>query len=281
MDKAAVGVPPIVTPRQASTLVVARDSPGPGGGGIEVLMLQRNLEASFAPGAYVFPGGAIGDTDRGGAAYALCSGRSDADASRLLGVPRDGLAWFVAALRECYEECGVLLAYERGAEVVAAAPGGIGDARLERQRDRLNSGEIGFVELMDAEGLRLAVDRIEYFSHWITPEAAPRRFDTRFFVAAVPSDQSARHDATETIDSVWVRPAEALARAGRGEIFVMFPTARHLEALQGFRTSEELIVAARRAALGGDIRVQLPQVVTAYGRRRIVLDGRTYPDEAD
>ena len=101
-----------------------------------------------------------------------------------------------------------------------------------------------FLDACRAEGLRLATDRVHYFSHWITPEPAPKRYDTRFFVAAVPPGQVPIHDDHETVDTVWVRPDDALARARAGEFDLIFPTMKNLEAISRFATSGELLAAA-------------------------------------
>ena len=198
----------------------------------------------------------------------------------MLGIGSGGLAFWVAALRECFEEAGVLLAYPEG-----TAPGGaLVDvtepgvrARLAGCRIELNAGSIGFLEACRAEGLRLAVDRVHYFSHWITPEPAPKRYDTRFFVAALPSGQVPVHDDYETVDTVWVRPDDALARAAAGEFDLIFPTMKNLEAISRFATSGELLAAA---AAVERVPTVLPRVVADERGFRILLPGDPGYDEA-
>src|SRR6202035_51489 len=134
---------------------------------------------------------------------------SDAEASAMLGVESGGLAFWVAALRECFEEAGVLLAYggdeAGGGAAETNTPFDAHDAgtrqRLAALRVALNAGDVRFLDACRGEGLRLATDRVHYFSHWITPEAAPKRYDTRFFVAALPPGQVPIHDDHETVDT--------------------------------------------------------------------------------
>jgi len=269
-----------VEARDAATIMLVRDADGPDGPALEVCMLRRHLDSDFVGGAYVFPGGKVDDADRTSGAEDACVGRSDAVASDMLGTPGGGLAFWVAALRECFEEAGVLLAYSEG-----VGPGGalvdVSDPgvrrRLAARRLELNAGTVGFLEACRSEGLRLAVDRVHYFSHWITPEPAPKRYDTRFFVTALPPGQIPIHDDHETTDTVWVRPAEALARAAAGEFDIIFPTIKNLEAISRFTTSVELLAAA---AAVERVPTVLPRVVADERGFRILLPGDPGYDEA-
>jgi 8-oxo-dGTP pyrophosphatase MutT (NUDIX family) len=275
-------VPASVPTRDAATVMLVRDGDGDDGTGpaLEVCMLRRHLNSDFVGGAYVFPGGKVDDDDRTADAGTECVGRSDAQASDMLGVDAGGLAFWVAALRECFEEAGVLLAYSAG-----VGPGGplieVSDPevrhRLAARRVELNSGAVDFIGMCRAEGLRLAVDRVHYFSHWITPEPAPKRYDTRFFVTALPPGQVPVHDDHETTDTVWVRPAEALARAAAGEFDLIFPTMRNLEAISRFATSAELLAAAEAVE---HVPTVLPRVVSDERGFRILLPGDPGYDEA-
>jgi len=246
-------------------------------------MLRRHLDSDFVGGAYVFPGGKVDEEDRTPEAGFTCAGRHDASASDMLGVDSGGLAFWIAALRECFEEAGVLLAY--GAHGHGDAHGDVliemsdpeARRRLAAQRVELNAGRLGFLDLIRAEGLRLAVDRVHYFSHWITPEPAPKRYDTRFFVAALPPGQVPVHDDHETVETVWVRPAEALARAEAGEFDLIFPTIKNLEAIARFTTSAELLAAA---AAVERVPTVLPRVVADHRGFRILLPGDDGYDEA-
>ena len=198
----------------------------------------------------------------------------------MLGTAEGGLAFWVAALRECFEEAGVLLAYPEGVE----AGGPLVDVsdpdlrhRLAGLRAQLNAGTVGFLDACRSEGLRLAVDRVHYFSHWITPEPAPKRYDTRFFVTALPPGQVPVHDDHETTATVWVQPGEALARAEAGEFDIIFPTIKNLEAISRFSTSAELLAAA---AAVERVPTVLPRVVADERGFRILLPGDPGYDEA-
>src|SRR5580658_7573261 len=270
-----------VAARDAATIMLVRDAGSDAGPALEVCMLQRHLNSDFVGGAYVFPGGKVDDEDRTPAAEEACAQRSDAEASSMLGVESGGLAFWVAALRECVEEAGGLLAYG------GVGPGGedaLVDAhdddvrhRLAAMRVALNAGEVRFLDACRGEHLRLATDRVHYFSHWITPEPAPKRYDTRFFVAAVPPGQVPIHDDYETVDTVWVRPDDALARAKAGEFDLIFPTMKNLEAISRFTTSGELLAAA---AAVERVPTVLPRVVSDERGFRILLPGDPGYEEA-
>ncbi|MEZ5142583.1 MAG: NUDIX hydrolase [Acidimicrobiales bacterium] len=252
--------------RDAATVMLVRD----GDGGLEVFMLRRNLRSDFVGGAYVFPGGAVDPHDRHEDLEPVCAGRSDADASSRLDIDRGGLAYWVAAIRESFEEAGVLLAYDRDGDVVRFDDPGVAE-RFVAHRHAVDHGERRLVEICDEEGLRLAVDTMYYFAHWITPEGAPRRYDTRFFVARAPENQEPVHDDHEVIANLWVRPAEALARHQAGEYEMVFPTVRSLVALSRFDGADDLLA---HAATIDEVPPILPRIVAEEeGGLRIVLPG--------
>jgi len=272
--------PSSVAARDAATIMLVRDVGGSEAPSLEVCMLRRHLDSDFVGGAYVFPGGKVDEEDRSPASAAVCAGRTDEEASGLLGIDRGGLAYWVAAVRECFEEAGVLLAYEDGAgaspvPVDLASP--TSRRRLAARRAELNGGRVGFLDLLSAEGLQLAADRVHYFSHWVTPEAAPKRYDTRFFVAALPPGQVPVHDEHETVDTVWVQPADALARAAAGEFDLIFPTMKNLEAVSRFSSSDDLLAAA---AAVERVPTVLPRVVADHRGFRILLPGDPGYEEA-
>ena len=165
--------------------------------GLEVCMLKRHLDSDFVGGFFVFPGGKVDEDDRSELARTVCAGRTDEEASEILGLESGGLSLFVAALRECFEEAGILLAYRAGATGgdLYRPDGENAEARLARFRAEVNANRVGFLEACERAGVSLAVDRVFYFSHWITPEPAPKRYDTRFFTACVPR---ARRRSTTT-----------------------------------------------------------------------------------
>jgi 8-oxo-dGTP pyrophosphatase MutT (NUDIX family) len=265
--------------------MLVRDGEGDGGESrLEVLMLRRNLKSDFVGGAYVFPGGAVDPADGGREAEAYCTGRSDAEASHLLGIASGGLAYWVAVLRECFEEAGVLLAYPRSAleeetRQVLSLSEPADEARLDEQRQAVNAGRTRFLEVCAAEGLVLALDQVHYFAHWITPEGAPRRYDTRFFVAPAPAHQKPRNDAGETIADEWISPHGALAAHREGRIELIFPTIRNLQAIARFTTSGALLEAA--AAAANRVPLVEPRVVADGRGVRIVLPGDPGYESAD
>jgi 8-oxo-dGTP pyrophosphatase MutT (NUDIX family) len=258
--------------------MLVRDASRPdGASALEVLMVRRNLRSDFVGGAYVFPGGAVDPLDGGAEAEALCAGRSDAEASALLGQPAGGLAYWVAVVRETFEEAGLLLAERpEGPGLLAGDPEE--EARFAAARREVNDGSRRFLDLCRDEGLRLAVGDVHYFAHWITPRGAPRRYDTRFFVAAAPPGQIAAHDAGETIADVWITPEDALARHRSGEIEIIFPTIRNLQVISRFSTSGALLAAAARASSA--VPAIEPRVVADGNGMRIVLPGDPGYEEA-
>ena len=230
----------------AATVMLVRDAEsGAGRGALEVLMLRRHPEAVFAADAWVFPGGRVDDGDRDGAPVAL--GPSDAEASAALGIESGGLAWWVAAARECFEEAGILLARHAGSGQWLDASSEWDAARLARYRREVHAGTATLGAVLEREGLVLDLSGIHYVAHWITPpgHGTARRFDTRFFVAEAPPDQVASHDAAETVGSFWATPAEALARGEAGEIQLLIPTIASLRGLARFSSVADLVTAAR------------------------------------
>jgi glyoxylase-like metal-dependent hydrolase (beta-lactamase superfamily II)/8-oxo-dGTP pyrophosphatase MutT (NUDIX family) len=207
---------PVAT-RPAATVLLMRDTPS----GPEVLMTRRSATASFAPGAYVFPGGGIDAADA--QAHAL--------ATRRPGQSDLHLTQAIAAIRESFEELGVLLARR-----VDGSPATHEDlAALDRHGP--------FADQCSARGLRLAADQVFVLAHWITDRDLPRRFDVPFLVARMPAGQEPVADEAEQFEPVWVRPAEALARHKAGTFFMIFPTIRTLERLQAFATVEAVLAA--------------------------------------
>lgn len=226
--------------RSAATVILVRDAPE-----LEVLMLRRRDESLFAAGAYVFPGGALDASDhaparRPGPPLGV-AGREDADACERLGVDAGGLAYWMAAVRECFEEAGLL---------VAGTPEGtVADPAVVEQlgvhRPEVEAGRLDFTAMVRDAGLQLTLDEVCYFAHWITPVGPPRRYDTRFFVAAAPVGQEASPDGEETVEAVWMTPAHALGAHDDGAFDLIFPTLRSLAVLARFDTAADVMAAAR------------------------------------
>jgi glyoxylase-like metal-dependent hydrolase (beta-lactamase superfamily II)/8-oxo-dGTP pyrophosphatase MutT (NUDIX family) len=233
MTAPTIGSSPAQAPRPAATLVVVRD----GAHGMEVLLLLRAERGDHNSGAWVFPGGLVDAADR--EAHAVCHGSDDAAASRHLGVDAGGLDFHIAAIRECFEECGLLFAVdERG-----AVPDAQAIAALHDWRARLHRGEVALSEFAQRHRLRLDAGRLAYLSHWLTPLGRAKRFDARFFIAEAPSGQVACHDGSEMTDHRWLRPADAMAQ---GEALkLMGPTRATLQQLAGFADAQAALAWAR------------------------------------
>ena len=222
-------------PRLSATLVVVRDAAT----GVEVLLLRRAERGDQNSGAWVFPGGLVDAADR--EAHAWCRGLDDAQASARLGLAEGGLDFYVAAVRECFEEAGLLLACD--AEGRALPGDAAATTRLGAWRGPLHRGERTVSELCREAGLRLGADQLHYISHWLTPLGRPKRFDTRFFVAAAPAGQTAAHDAAEVVEHRWLRPADALAQGPA--LKMMMATQKTLEAIARFDSLQALLAWAR------------------------------------
>lgn len=259
-----------VTPRPAATVVLVRDVAD----GVEVFMLQRDPALTFGGGAHVFPGGSVDRADRSGRLQRLVDDRDDAGASRRLGLESGGLAYWIAAIRECFEEAAVLLA--RDAAGVLLGGGTEHDGELEAARQRLIAGEDEFAAFCEDRGLTLAASELCYLSHWITPEAVPKRFDTRFFIAGAPPGQEARACQQETVAHTWIRPEEAIVRSDGGEIELMFPTRKTLESLSGYSSAAALLGEVRARAHVPAIQ---PRVVKGSGGIRVLLPGEPGYDD--
>ena len=215
--------------RPAATLALIRDSDK----GLEVLLLQRTWKASFLPGYFVFPGGAVDDADQ--ACRAHIAGPDDSAISQTMSLSGGGADYMVAALRECFEEAGLLLAVNDNGELVGA------DHPIHQSRQALFRGDVSLQALCLQHNLILPLDRLAYLSHWITPPGPPRRFDTRFFVAVTPESQIASHDGEETIDHLWITPQQGLAEYRSGERLFSLPTLRTLRVLHDFTNTGEVM----------------------------------------
>ncbi len=234
--------PSTVPIRPAATVMLIRDRAS--SGALEVFMMRRTLQAVFAGGMYVFPGGRLDAVDGGSEMEAICDGLSDVEASALLQIDTGGLAYWVAAIRECFEEAGVLLARTAATGEYVRFDDDNEAARFTADREWVHDGSLGMIELCAREGLRLATDRMFYTAHWITPAGEARRFDTRFFVARAPQAQEPLHDDGETIASAWLTPQEALDGERSGEYVMLPPTIASLRFLGQSATADEALAAA-------------------------------------
>ena len=253
--------PTTVPVKPAATVLLVRDADA---GGVEVFMLRRTFNAAFASGMFVFPGGKVDDVDGVDEIAELCDGLTDAHASSLLGIANGGLAYWVACIRECFEEAGVLLARHESSGDVVRFDDEETAKRFEAERENIHDGSVALLDLCKREGLRLTTDDIHYVSHWITPMGEKRRFDTRFFIARAPQAQEPLHDDGETIESFWISPQEAIERAHEKDLMLMPPTKANIEFLLPFKTVDEVLAAAAQ--------VGTPQ--TILPKLKIDSDGR-------
>lgn len=228
----------------AATIMLVRDGPS----GLEVLMVRRHAKSSFAAGALVFPGGKV-DAD-------------DHDLSRACPAG-ELLAYRVAAIRETWEEAGILLARRQG-----GMPALLDAAEVHRLREAHPHPASTMRRIVSEERIALATDRLVHYAHWITPEAEPRRFDTQFFIAAAPLGQAAISDGYETLDCVWIGPEAALREAEAGRAILMFPTRLTLLKLGRSRTAAEALARAAREPV-----VTVQPVMTIEGNERIIRIG--------
>lgn len=248
-----------VEPRPAAAIVLLRERPQ---GGIETFMVRRHVRSEFVPDVYVFPGGSVKAGDR---EAELAPGLCLSPTGDHLGETTLGAGLRAAAIRELFEEAGVLLAEQDGRVLAVTSAHA---ARFAEHRRRLQQNETTLAAVVQEEGLALATNRLTYFAHWITPNPMPKRFDTFFFIAAAPDEQQAAHDQLETTAGAWVSPAEALARSEQGSFPLVFATIRQLEALGAFpsiaaaeaqlRQQEIPVIQPRAALRDGEIIIRLP-----------------------
>ena len=212
------------TPRLSSTILLLRDDPT-----LQVLMVKRHYEIDFASGAYVFPGGKAHDEDEDPAWVDLCDG----DFSGAEQAAR------VAAIREAFEESGIILARPASSRGAGAALVGQDVAEaLGPMRGAIDRREASFLELIKQHDLVLALDALVHFGHWITPTMMPKRFDTHFYLAATPAGQVAEQDGRETTEAVWVGPQQALDQEAAGKATIIFPTRMNLGKLAETATTD-------------------------------------------
>jgi 8-oxo-dGTP pyrophosphatase MutT (NUDIX family) len=214
--------------------------------GLEVLLLRRVRTAGFVPGAFVFPGGRVDADDASPPLRARLDGITAERAAARLGLAADAdppaLAYYVAALREAFEETGLLVGRDgSGAPARCAAA----DASVRGLLGELREDDDRFPSVLDRLGCRMDGGALEYIGHWITPLVEPRRYDTRFFAAAVPSEQDALIHEAELSEAVWLTPAEALELNVRGGLPMVFPTIRTLESLLPFRSPVDVLQGFR------------------------------------
>ena len=251
-----------VEPRLASAVMLMRDTAS--GQGIEVFMVRRVIQSDFMPDVYVFPGGSVSKDDHAvelmdGLCELVALSSGDPEGRTALG---SGVR--SAAIRELFEEAGILLAYH--AEKLLA----ITEQDVERfgtYRTAFNDRKGSLVEMARVEHLTLATDLLDYFAHWITPEGMPKRFDTHFFLATAPDEQQAAHDRLETSEGIWISPIDALARFERKEFPLVFATIYQLRELAIFSSVKEALKSTKKQ----HVATRIPIMAQEDGKTRVFL----------
>lgn len=230
----------IVPPQDAATVILMRESKREGS--FEVLLVRRHARSRFCSEFHVYPGGMLDDSDFTPEIEDFCTGMDSKKAGSLMAdlAPLKALGSWAAGIRETFEEVGILLANNQSGSLVSLQEPA-DRKRFQAYRKELNKGRLKLREMLSAEGLKLAADRLFYFSHWITPEALPLRYNVRFFVARAPECQEALHDGHELTDHVWITPAGALNACKQGRIALVLPTIFTLSELAAFRTIDQVI----------------------------------------
>lgn len=236
----------IVKPKDASTVILLREGTGPGeDGAFEVLMVRRHPDNAFVPDSYVFPGGALDESDCSRDVDGFCHGLDRRKAESILDevtAPDRALGAWVAAIRETFEEVGILLTYNSEEQLIDFRSPETA-RRFSSYRQALADGSKSFLEIISEENLILATDSLHYFSHWITPWFLPIRYDVRFFVARAPEHQEPLHDGFELTDNVWMTPKAILADNRLRRFDMVEPTLITIRELARFRNIDEVIAS--------------------------------------
>ena len=215
--------------RPAATLALVRDTQS----GLEILLLQRTWSAVFLPGYYVFPGGAVDQHDSQGRDHT--AGPADTEISHTMSLNEGGADYMLAAVRECFEEAGVLVAVDSDKRTIGA------DHAAHNDRKAVFRGELSLAELCSRHQLTIPLDRLAYLSHWVTPPGPPRRFDTRFFITKAPQSHPLQHDCDETIAHILIIPPKTLEEQHYGQRLMTLPTIRTLRVLRDFDNADNLM----------------------------------------
>jgi 8-oxo-dGTP pyrophosphatase MutT (NUDIX family) len=227
-----------VIPKNAATVILLRDKEPEG---LEVFLLKRHEKSSFMGGNFVYPGGRV---DRDDGSLEICSlskGITFEEAQKILGgitSPEESFAYWIAGIRELFEEAGILLAYDQSGNFFQFKNRDQQE-RFLNYRNSLHQGKMTICQMAQKEKLLLALDQLYYYAHWITPEARSERFDTRFFLAHYPLGQEASHDQKETTAGVWLTPCKALEENLKGEVILSPPTLKTLEDLSRFKSIDD------------------------------------------
>lgn len=242
-------IPEDVPVRPAATVMLVDDRPD-----LQIFMMERHANTVFAGGMWVFPGGAVDHRDDASYYADIATHRTDKEASSIMGLESGGLAYYMAAIRETFEEAGILLALHREDESpLTLNPEN--EARFEQHRNQLNAGELDLKSILEAESLLADVGQMHYIARWITPLGSPRRFDARFFISCIPSEQIPVHDDGELVNSAWMTPKEILQSFDREEMVLMSPTLRMVKNLAAFDSAEQVIESVKQNPVDEQARV--------------------------
>jgi 8-oxo-dGTP pyrophosphatase MutT (NUDIX family) len=244
-----------VVPKKAATVILLRDKEP---GGFDVFLLKRHEKSSFMGGNFVYPGGRV---DRDDGSLEICSlskGITLEEAQKILKwtfSPEESFAHWIAAIRELFEEAGVLLAYDQKGNLFRVR-NREEQEKILNYRKLLQEGKTNICKIAQKEDLLFALNQLHYYAHWITPEARSQRFDTRFFLTRYPPGQEASHDQKETTAGIWITPRKALEENLKGDVILSPPTLKTLEDLSRFKSIEDIFQSLNEE----DIRPILPIV---------------------
>jgi 8-oxo-dGTP pyrophosphatase MutT (NUDIX family) len=226
-------------PRKAATVILLRNKKPEG---FEVFLLKRHEKSSFMGGNFVYPGGRVDRDDGSIEICSFCKGIIFDEAQKILGgviTPEESFAHWVAGVRELFEEAGILFAYDQNRNLFQIKNRDEGK-KFSNYRSLIQKGKMTICQIAKEENILLALDQLYYYAHWITPEARPERFDTRFFLARFPSGQEASYDQKETTAEIWITPRKALEENLKGKVVLSPPTLKTLEDLARFKTIDDL-----------------------------------------
>ena len=249
----------------AATVLVLKDSDN----GMEVLIVKRSKKPPFE-NLYVFPGGKIDEGDNHKDWELYCDGFNDLIASEILNLKSCGLSYWIACIRECFEEVGILLATKRSGEKLDLL--GKEKFKFDDYRKELINQNISFLTICKEEDLMLSTKKIAPLSHWITPKFETKRFDTRFFIAYLPEKQTVKHDGTEITQSIWINPQEALKKAIEGDMQMILPTTENLKLCADFDNAEDMLKNQKNLTKN-DIKPILPKFFKDNGSWNILFPG--------
>jgi 8-oxo-dGTP pyrophosphatase MutT (NUDIX family) len=254
--------------RPAATVMLIADRPN-----LQVFMMERNANIVFAGGMWVFPGGRVDATDNPLKFQALSTHRSDEEASALMNIEDGGLSYYIGAIRESFEEAGILLALDKDSHEPLSLAGKENSARFNIHRNSVNASERDFLEIIEEENLILDAGAMHYIARWVTPKGPPRRYDTRFFISRMPENQIPLHDDNELVHSEWISPQEILAKVESEDMILMSPTLRMIQSLAKFSNADDVIAAAS---------ANLPDERARVNKNKeLVLPGDPFYDDAD